>query len=243
MRAALIGASALACQIASYRRTTNDLDLVIATDVKEAGRLAAVDGWRPLPQAGEQAWQSPDGIRVDVIPAGKRLLAESVIRWPRSGMEMSLVGLRLAFDASYPLDVGKGVSVLLASVPTIAILKVIAFLDSPERREKDLEDLAFLLEEYLGDQDRRFELIGTVPGLDYENASAFALGLDAGQLVNTVERALVARFIAEAKAEDSRINALLLRLGSPLWRADDDCLPKRLATFDHGFLHRSKLKQ
>jgi hypothetical protein len=34
-------------------------------------------------------------------------------------MEMTLVGLRLAFDASQPLDVGEGRSVLLTSVPAI----------------------------------------------------------------------------------------------------------------------------
>jgi predicted nucleotidyltransferase len=241
--ASLIGATALACQIASYRRETNDLDLVIAIGVEGTGRLAALRGWTPLPQAGEQAWQSPEGVRIDVIPASQRLLAEGVIRWPRSGMEMKLVGLRLAFDASRPLDVGEGLSVLLASVPAVAVLKVIAFMDRPDSRAKDLEDLAFLLDDYLADQDRRFELIGADPELDYENTSAFALGLDAGQIVNAEERALVTRFVAETGAEDSRTGARLLRLGPALWRADEHCLPARLAAFEQGFSRPSATRR
>jgi len=232
---AVIGASALAYQLPSYRRETNDLDLVVAISVEDSGRLGELPGWQPLPRAGEQAWQSPEGVRIDIVPASRGLLAQGVLRWPRSGMEMSLVGLRLAFEASRPLDVGEGLSVRLASIPAVAVLKVIAYLDRPEGRTKDLEDLGFLLEHHLDDQDRRFDLIGAVPGLDYENTSAFALGLDAGQLVNPDERALVDRFIATAKAEDSRTRAQLLRLGPPPWRADEDCLPSRLLAFEQGF--------
>jgi predicted nucleotidyltransferase len=161
---ALIGASALACQIPSYRRETNDLDLVIAIDLEDAGKLVELAGWRPLPHAGEQAWQSPDGVRVDVVPASERLLAEGVIRWPRSGTEMNLAGLRLAFEASRRLDVDEGLSVLLTSVPAVAVLKVVAYLDRPESREKDIEDLAFLLEQYICDDERRYELLGAHRG-------------------------------------------------------------------------------
>jgi predicted nucleotidyltransferase len=232
--AVLIGAGALACQIASFRRQTNDLDLVVAIGMEDIGRLSDLRGWKPLPQGGEQSWQSPGRVRIDLLPASQRLLASGVLRWPRSGMEMKLVGLRLAFDASRPLDVGEGLSVLLASVPAVAVLKVIAFLDRPDSREKDLEDLAFLLEDYLVDPERRFEMIGADPGIDYENTSAFALGLDAGRLVNDDERRLVARFIAGARAEDSRTAARLLRLGPVLWRADPTCLRARLSAFERG---------
>lgn len=242
VRTALIGASALACQIASYRRETNDLDLVVATGVEDAIRLEALPGWKRLPQAGEQAWHSPQGVRVDIVPASPRLLAEGVIRWPQSGMEMRLVGLRLAFDASHPLDLGHGLSVLLASVPAIAVLKAIAFLDRPDSRAKDLEDLAFLLEEYLGDDERRFELIGIDPGIDYENTPALALGLDAGRLVNADESTLVAQFLTEAQTEGHRTRAGLLRHGPVLWRSDPDCLRARLAAFERGFARRREAR-
>jgi hypothetical protein len=96
---AVIGASALAYQLPSYRRETNDLDLVVAISVEDSGRFGEIAGWQPLPQAGEQAWQSPEAVRIDIVPASRGLLDQGVLRWPRSGMEMSLVGLRLAFEA------------------------------------------------------------------------------------------------------------------------------------------------
>ncbi len=232
VRASLIGASALACQMNSYRRLTNDLDLVVAIGVEEADRLARVPGWRPLPAAGEQAWQSPDGVRIDLLPASPGPLEKGVIHWPRSGTEMTLVGLRLAFDANQPLDVGEGLAVLVTAVPAVAVMKMIAFLDRPDR-EKDLEDLAFLLEEY-AEQDRRFDLIGESADLDYENTGAFALGLDVGRLVDAKERAIVERFLADARNEDSRTAARLLRVGPALWRVNEDRLPARLAAFDRG---------
>jgi hypothetical protein len=105
---------------------------------------------------------------------------------------MNLVGLRLAFEKGVSLALPESSSMLLATVPTIALLKMAAYRDRPEERERDLDDLAFLLEDYLGDEDdRRFLLIEREPKLDYENASAFALGLDVGEIVNDEERAIV----------------------------------------------------
>lgn len=106
---------------------------------------------------------------------------------------------------------------------------MVAFLDRPDR-EDDLTDIAQVIERYLGPtDDRRW----TLPA-DFDNASAFALGMDVGVLVNEPERDVVTRFLTAAKDENDRTHALLIRNGPWLWREHPEALFDRLAAFEKG---------
>ncbi|HXU40501.1 MAG TPA: hypothetical protein VN937_29360 [Blastocatellia bacterium] len=61
------------------------------------------------------------------------------------------------------------------------LLKIIAFVDDPQRRGKDLPHIRALLSRYEGDSDRVFT--EPHPGLDYSLASAFLLGSTCGSFV------------------------------------------------------------
>lgn len=225
----LIGANALALQVDLAWRQTNDLDLVVSVGLEDypAG-LAGLPGWKRRP-AGEHAWLSASGVKVDVVPAGRRLLDAGSLTWPESGYRMSLLGLRLAFDHFVRLAIDDRHSVLVATTAAIVVLKMVAFLDRPDR-EDDLTDIAQVIECYLGPiDDRRW----TLPA-DFDNASAFALGMDVGALVNEPERAVVTRFLTAAKDENHRTHVLLIRNGPWLWREHPEALFDRLAAFERG---------
>jgi hypothetical protein len=65
-------------------------------------------------------------------------------------------------------------------------MKMVAFLDRPDR-EDDLTDIVQVVEGYLGRiDDRRWKL-----SIDFDNMSAFALGMDVGSLTNKKEREVV----------------------------------------------------
>jgi predicted nucleotidyltransferase len=144
---------------------------------------------------------------------------------------MNLIGLRLAFDHHISVAIGDRHSVRVATTAAIVVVKMVAFLDRPDR-EDDLTDIVQVLERYLGPIDaRRWDL-----SVDFENASAFALGMDVGGLVNQREQRVVMEFLARAKDEDDRTHALLIRNGPWLWREHPEALPDRLAAFEKGMV-------
>jgi predicted nucleotidyltransferase len=227
----LIGANALALQVDLEWRQTNDLDFVVCVALEDypAG-LAALPGWHRR-REGEHAWLSPTGVRVDVVPAGPGLLEAGSLTWPESGYRMSLIGLRLAFDHHVLVAIDDHHSVQVATTPAIIVLKMVAFLDRPDR-EDDLTDIAQVVERHLGPvDDRRWAL-----PVDFDNASAFALGMDVGALVNERERHVVTGFLTRAKDEDDRTHALLIRNGPSVWREHPEVLFDRLAALEKGML-------
>ncbi len=192
--------------------------------------LAALPGWQRR-REGEHAWLSPTGVKVDVVPAGPGLLEAGSLTWPESGYRMNLVGLRLAFDHHVRVAIDVRSSVRVATTPAIVVLKMVAFLDRPDR-EDDLTDIAQVVERYLGPiDDRRWAL-----PVDFDNASAFALGMDVGVLVNKRERPVVTEFLTRAKDENDRYrtHALLIRNGPWLWRQHPEALFDRLVAFEKG---------
>jgi len=89
---------------------------------------------------------APHDVRIDIVPASAELVAAGELVWPGTDFRMSLVGFQLAFEQGDFAEVAAGVSVLVASLPAIIVLKMAAYLDRPAAREKDLEDLAVILE-------------------------------------------------------------------------------------------------
>lgn len=225
----LIGANALALQMDLHWRQTNDLDLVVSIPLEDypAG-LGRLPGWQRR-REGERAWRSPTGVNVDVVPAGPGLLAAGTLTWPESGFQMNLVALHLAFEHHTRIAIDERYSVDVATTPAIVVLKMVAFLDRPER-EDDLTDIAQVLEQYLEPtDDRRWHL-----PTDYDNASAFALGEDVRSIINAREMQVVTDFLARAKDENDRhrTHALLIRNGPVFWRHHPEVLFDRLAAFE-----------
>jgi predicted nucleotidyltransferase len=207
----------------------------VSLDELSAG-LPLLEGWKRNPEK-EHEWLSPAGVKVDVLPAGPSLLAAGEVIWPATGARMNLTGMRLALATGNTFVVESGLSVRVAPVPVIAVLKMVSYLDRPPERERDLEDLAYILENHVPpEDDRRFasEVIGA--GVRYEHASAFLLGHDLKGLVNARERKAVDEFVARVHDErhPSATQARMARLGPPSWNQDPDELLARIGAFMEG---------
>lgn len=235
-RFCLIGASALVCQI-DLPRHTGDLDISVSVSLDElAAGLPRLGGWRRNPKR-EHEWLSPAGVKVDVLPAGPSLLAAGEIIWP-AGARMNLTGMRLALATGNTFEVESGLSIRVAPVPVIAVLKMVSYLDRPAERERDLHDLAYILENHVPpDDDRRFAPDVIDAGVPYEHASAYLLGEDLRGLVNDTERKAVDDFIARARDErhPSATQAKMTRLGPLCWSRDPDELLARIDAFMAAF--------
>lgn len=217
----LVGASAIACQ-RPMQRLTADLDLTVAASMDEfpAG-LDRLPGWTRH-RTREHEWTGPGGVRIDLIPAGPDLVAQGHIDWP-SGHRMSLTGLAHAFAHAMDLSVGDGASVKVAALPVIALLKMVAYLDRPAERRHDLEDLAFVIEEYLPPDDvRRWSDDMIEAQVPFEVASAFVLGTDIGSFAGQADRAVISKFVIEARANRFSTLTEMARVAPAGWRNDED---------------------
>ncbi len=203
-RVVLVGASALQCHLDMTWRATTDVDITVGVEFDEFERQRqAMSGWRVEPRL-EHRMISPWNIKVDIVPAGPGLRAAGKLVWPNSGHEMQLVGMDLAFEhaVAEPLGIGDA-AIRIATLPTIVILKMNSWLDRFADRERDLADIAHVLEEAIGDDDdRRFGDDVIELGIDFELVSAYLVGVDVGQIAKGGHRDMIERFLAKVGDED-----------------------------------------
>lgn len=213
---ALIGAGALALHVDLKWRTTSDLDFVVTIAFADVeGTLRGREGW--LQQGShEHRWKAPNGVLLDIVPTPPAALEVRKLTWP-SGDEMNLDGIRLALSEA-PTEVAPGLSISIASVPALLVLKMAAHLDRPER-EKDRSDLENILNEYPPiTDDRFFEEDILALGLDERELRAFILGRELAARIDAVERALVMHFVDKVWRGGG---SPVLRTGPWGWRAHE----------------------
>jgi predicted nucleotidyltransferase len=197
------------------------------------GGLELVPGWRRHSHK-EHEFISPLSVKIDFIPGGLQDLARRELVWP-NGFKMNLTGFRHVFARALPLEVEAGLQIHVAPLPVIVLLKMVAWLDRPAERERDLEDLAHVFDEFVEPQDEAFygpEVIAQQISVEY--VSAYLLGRELGLLVDAEERALVERFIGKLLADEAT-RSLMARLGPRGWNGNAEELAPRLELFLRGF--------
>lgn len=234
IKTVLIGASAVNCYVSMDWRRTEDLDVVVAIDLDGFGELTRrLVGWSRHPRR-EHEWRSPAGARVDVVPAGPALLDAGVLVWPVQGNVMRLTGLDLAFAHARAFDLGE-VTIAVAPPAVLVLLKMIAWLDRPDR-EHDLADLAHLMEGWLAiDDERRFEA-DVMENIDwYEDVPPFLLGRDLGAVSGPSHRSAVEKFIARVGDDTTAAHGRLQALSPTSWRNREDGVVAKVEAFRRGF--------
>lgn len=185
----LIGATALEIAGCLDHRATEDLDFLVALDPNAlAARLEGRPGW----VRGEKAprWHFGN-VELDLIPASSELLAAGEVELQR-GVRLDLTGARRAFERSRPLHPG----VRIADPLSVILLKMVAFLDRPADRRRDLGDLLSVLSNLVtADDDRLFSDDVLARSLFSERASAFLAGQELALDASATERLRVGAFI------------------------------------------------
>jgi predicted nucleotidyltransferase len=198
---AIIGASALRCGF-DPDRFTEDVDFGVALDLEDFATFAEglkSRGWAQETKR-EHRWHGPNGSMIDLMPAGPKLRTAQQIIWPVSRCVMSLVGFGHVFVRSIPFEFAPGIQFPVAPLPVIALLKIVSFSESPNLRERDLDDLKSLLRRYENDTDRIFgDEIFAANLEDVEFANAVLLGLDIGAITTHDEAEVVHEFLRKQR--------------------------------------------
>ncbi len=176
-------------------RATKDVDFAFAMENWEQfealkQRLINRYGFEADAKAAQKLYYRPPGmdhgIPVDIVPFGALADEHEEIRWPPDmDFVLNVAGFADAFESAVNVHVAPDVSVAIASLPAIAVLKIFAWLDRRHKTQKDAIDLTALLRLYYDiDQNRVYEFPDVLEQVDYdvELAGAWLLGNDARRL-------------------------------------------------------------
>jgi predicted nucleotidyltransferase len=197
----LVGAAAVGCHVPMTWRQTHDIDIVVLADIESTTTALRAIGLVRHARL-EHRWYSESGVQLDVLPASAADLARGKLVW-QSGHVMSLEGFDLAFAHSQALELTNAASSSVATVPVIVVLKMIAWLESPHERTRDLEDIGYVLCDYLDDVDLRDWEDTKLAAVQFDQHSAAALGHDIQTITTSSHRKHVERFIAVSRDRES----------------------------------------
>jgi predicted nucleotidyltransferase len=227
----IIGATALGFYYDMAWRKTADLDLLVAVELDQfPGGLAEREGWE---QRGnkEHEFLAPNSVKLDVLPAGPDILEQGEITWD-CGHVMNMAGMGLAFEhaAAHTVD---DYDARVAPPHIVAVLKMTAYMDRPDDRLRDLEDIAHLLDIYVDDDsERRWDEAADVE--EFELAPAYLLGLDMAAIAADSHRELTEGFLCRVADPDHTAHAQMRQRGPNSWNGHTDPLAKRLDAFRAG---------
>lgn len=233
----IVGAIAYQVHFSDDEIKTADIDFAIALDLADFAKLQAElsrIGWAQNPKR-EERWRSKRGVLLDLIPAGKALRESKQFTWPNSEFTMSLEGFDHAFSEAQPVKVADDLVLSVVPPVVLMLLKIIAFIDDPQRRGKDLPHIRALLSRYEADSDRVFTEAVTNAGLDYTVASAFLLGLDLAELCTEDETKLVRGFIALVGDENKSPWWAFVKASHRSGEREEDVARKQLTAFSNAF--------
>ena len=140
-------------------RATNDIDFGIVVEswdefIKLRDALIANKSFQSH-KTMRQRLIHESGLFVDLVPFGGLEEVSGQISWPPDfSIVMSTVGFREAYDNSVEIRIADDLTVKVASLAGLALMKIVAWAD--RRFERDAQDLALIMRHYLdaGNQDR-----------------------------------------------------------------------------------------
>lgn len=199
-------------------RATRDLDaLVEAHGWEDFGRIR-----ERLLKEGFDEGQTMNELRlnnevqIDLIPYGPGLVEKDRLAWPAKDSVMSTIGIEEAFESAREEEIAPGLAVPVVPAPGLVLLKIVAYLDRPENRARDLVDIVYYFEQYdsTPGQSRRFNVCSGVQVEDeevtFEEAGAFLLGTEVARHAKPKSMEVVHRFLGGITDEYARPIAQIL---------------------------------
>ncbi len=159
-----------------------------------------------------QRLEFQQSFEVDIVPFGHIAGEDETIKWPPDqSTVMKTTGFKDAFNDTFSgrLRNDPEFKVNIASIPGLAIMKLIAWDDNYPNRKKDAIDLDFMMRKYIdaGNTEKFYEEesdIIQVEGYDYETASSTLLGRDAARISGMRTKVAISKILAEQTGDLER---------------------------------------
>ena len=174
-------------------RATEDIDFAIQVhdwDQFKSLKASLIKTGKFHPSKKPYRLKYDDTISIDIIPFGSISSDNGSISWPPdNSVVMSIIGFEDAYSQAITIILRKDpeLSVKVASLHGIVLMKLISWYDNPSRRIKDAKDILVITSNYLdaGNYDRLIEKendLTEVEDFDYILAGARMLGRDIAKL-------------------------------------------------------------
>ncbi|MBI2269279.1 MAG: nucleotidyl transferase AbiEii/AbiGii toxin family protein [Bacteroidetes bacterium] len=131
---------------------TKDVDFAVFIPAKEdfeklKKHLKEKEGFNDSTQ-NEFVLFSPKGLQVDLLPFGEIEVEGKVMLEGKGFAKIAVNGFREVYEnGTHPVEFDKH-TFKVCSLPGIVILKLIAYDDRPQERQKDIEDVRLILDHY-----------------------------------------------------------------------------------------------
>ena len=192
----------------AHKRATIDIDLaVFLQDWDQFDRIknALIENaeFEPAREIHRLIFQGR--LPVDIVPYGSIAGSNKQIKWPPDqSIRMSVVGFEECYQNSIPIQLADSPELVarVVSLAGLAILKLISWDDSTERRRKDASDLCCIIQNYLdaGNLERLFvdapDIVET-DDYEHEHASARLLGRDMANIAYRETKAALTKILEE----------------------------------------------
>jgi predicted nucleotidyltransferase len=173
-------------------RATEDTDVALAlrrwSDFQRLREALLRPGAFTADRPPHRLWRGDQ--RLDIVPFGGVERSDRSIEWPTEGREaMNVAGLAEALATAVAVALPGGVSIDVASLPALTLLKIWAWNDRRYAAPgKDASDIWMFLRHYAdaGNQNRLFGDEGealAAYAFDLDQAGAWLLGKDARQVL------------------------------------------------------------
>lgn len=231
-------------------RATRDVDLGICIDdwgKLDSLKVSLISGGNFTEQAKfahrliYRATDTSFGIPLDLLPFGGVESSDATIAWP-PGMDivMNVAGFSEARTSALMVEVAEGVVVPVTSLPSLAVLKLIAWRDRHLETAKDATDFLLIARNYhdAGNTDRLYETESALlqaTDFDPDMAGAMLLGKDAAAICLSSTAQSIETILTGSQLRQHLIDQILR---ATLSSGDDDSssrVERTLEAFQRGF--------
>jgi predicted nucleotidyltransferase len=130
---------------AAGSRETRDVDAVAEVasweDFANLRDRLLQEGFRQGRVAHEFLWDTD--VRIDLIPFGPALVEGDRLTWPNDGAVMNVCGLEEALECAREKKITDDLTLPVVTIPGSVLTKIIAYLDRPQARVRDLIDMVY----------------------------------------------------------------------------------------------------
>ena len=140
----------------------------------------------------EKIRDTTSGKEVDLIPFGPIAGANARLEWPDQGPTWNVLGFEEALSNAKQIpiqtDDHEPVTIPVATIAALVMLKIISFFDRPTERIRDAQDIGFMIEHYLDAENLERLLkqptLVTLAAQSPNEAAAHLLGQDIGDMAS-----------------------------------------------------------
>jgi len=248
----VIGATArdIVMQIHNQKsgRATYDLDIAVAISnweeyQKVEDGITNIEGFKKDTDQ-KQRFIYLNDFQLDIIPFGNVMKEDEKIFWPpEEDIAMSILGFSEVNKHTLPVKIDDELEVQVASLAGVFILKTVAWTERHMQGNKDADDLAFIITNYLTIYEKRaiekyYDFIYVVDDFDTFTAGSKLLGLDIANLLSDNNSALekitsIIKLELKKEEESKLMNQIIETHRSLTFDSIYDCLENILKGIEH----------